>query len=115
MNRVVFNGEKGSVKYRGKLLHKVDNAKIKADEEWLGVEWDDPTKGKHNGTVEGVQYFQASAEKAGSLVLSKKAEYGQDLLEALVKRYFRDHEVNEMGETIREKCTDGFSSISSVS
>lgn len=96
MNRVVFNGEKGSVKYRGKLLHKVENAKIKADEEWLGVEWDDPTKGKHNGTVEGVQYFQASAEKAGSLVLAKKAEFGQDLLEALVKRYFRDHEVNEI-------------------
>ena len=96
MNRVIFNGEKGTVKYRGKLLHKVDNAKIKADEEWLGVEWDDKTKGKHNGVVEGVQYFEASGEKAGSLVLAKKADFGQDFLEALIRRYFRDHEVNEI-------------------
>lgn len=26
--------------------------------EWLGVEWDDPTRGKHNGVHEGVRYFQ---------------------------------------------------------
>lgn len=96
MNRLVFNGEKGTVKYKGKLLHKVDNAKVKADEEWLGVEWDNKTKGKHNGTVEGVQYFEASGEKAGSLVLAKKVEFGQDFLEALIRRYFRDHEVNEI-------------------
>lgn len=25
--------------------------------EWLGVEWDDPTRGKHSGTHEGVEYF----------------------------------------------------------
>ena len=25
--------------------------------EWLGVEWDDSTRGKHAGTHEGVQYF----------------------------------------------------------
>lgn len=24
---------------------------------WLGVEWDNPERGKHNGTHEGVQYF----------------------------------------------------------
>lgn len=96
MQRVIFNGEKGTVRYRGKLLHKVDPTKVKVDEEWLGVEWDDHSKGKHNGTVEGVVYFEAPAEKAGSLVMAKKAEYGQDFLEALVRRYFKDHEVNEI-------------------
>ena len=25
--------------------------------EWLGVEWDDPSRGKHDGTHDGVQYF----------------------------------------------------------
>lgn len=97
MNRVLFNGEKGSVRYRGKLLHKVDNSKIKVDEDWLGVEWDLPEKGKHNGTVEGVEYFKCDKDgNAGSLILAKKAELGQEILEALIRRYFKDHEVNEI-------------------
>lgn len=25
---------------------------------WLGVEWDDPARGKHNGTKDGKQYFE---------------------------------------------------------
>lgn len=24
---------------------------------WLGVEWDDPSRGKHNGTHNGTSYF----------------------------------------------------------
>lgn len=24
---------------------------------WLGVEWDNPDRGKHDGSHEGVQYF----------------------------------------------------------
>ena len=26
--------------------------------QWLGVEWDDPIRGKHSGEHEGVRYFQ---------------------------------------------------------
>ena len=97
MNRVLFNGEKGTVRYQGKLIHKVDNSKIKVDEEWLGVEWDLAEKGKHNGVVEGVEYFKCEKEgNAGSLVMAKKAEFGQEIVEALIRRYFRDHEVNEI-------------------
>lgn len=97
VQRIFFNGEKGYVRYKGKLLHKVDNAKIKADEEWVGVEWDDPSKGKHNGTVDGTVYFTcANNLNAGSLVLAKKATFGQEILEAIIRRYFKDHEVNEI-------------------
>ncbi len=28
--------------------------------EWLGVEWDDPGRGKHNGEREGVEYFECT-------------------------------------------------------
>lgn len=24
---------------------------------WLGIDWDDPERGKHNGSVNNVQYF----------------------------------------------------------
>ena len=26
--------------------------------EWYGIEWDDPDRGKHDGTHEGVKYFE---------------------------------------------------------
>lgn len=29
---------------------------------WIGVEWDDPERGKHNGTVNGVEYFETRQE-----------------------------------------------------
>jgi tubulin-specific chaperone E len=28
--------------------------------EWLGVEWDDPSRGKHSGEHGGIRYFQCS-------------------------------------------------------
>jgi dynactin complex subunit len=27
------------------------------EKEWLGVEWDDPLRGKHDGEHKGVRYF----------------------------------------------------------
>lgn len=27
------------------------------DKEWLGVEWDDPLRGKHDGELKGKRYF----------------------------------------------------------
>jgi hypothetical protein len=33
--------------------------------EWVGVEWDDPTRGKHDGSHAGVRYFECAASSEG--------------------------------------------------
>lgn len=50
-SRIECDGYRGTLKYVG----PVGNTKG----EWLGIDWDDSTRGKHNGTYEGIEYFQA--------------------------------------------------------
>ncbi|KAG0173762.1 hypothetical protein DFQ30_007047 [Apophysomyces sp. BC1015] len=59
---------------------------------WLGVEWDDPTRGKHDGTHEGVQYFECSSPTSGSFLRyhPDKVQLGQSFLEALSDKYLDD-------------------------
>lgn len=48
--RVECSGYLGTVKYVGPIEGKPSM--------WLGIDWDDPSRGKHNGSVNGVQYFK---------------------------------------------------------
>ena len=48
--RVDSEGQIGTVKYFGTVGTTHGH--------WLGIDWDDPTRGKHNGTYEGVKYFE---------------------------------------------------------
>lgn len=50
-SRIECDGFQGILKYVG----PVGNTKGL----WLGVDWDDPGRGKHNGTYEGAEYFKA--------------------------------------------------------
>ncbi|KAK6028498.1 CAP-Gly domain protein [Ostertagia ostertagi] len=54
---------------------------------WVGVEWDNPDRGKHNGVVNGVRYFETSHAKGGSLVNIQNVNSGVDLLAAILNRY----------------------------
>jgi dynactin complex subunit len=51
--RLSFDGQLCTVRYCG----EVNGTKG----EWLGVEWDDPTRGKHSGENGGVKYFECKA------------------------------------------------------
>lgn len=44
--RILFKQEAATVKYAGILIHDVKSSKIKADDLWFGVEWDNKEKGK---------------------------------------------------------------------
>lgn len=87
--RVEYNGAIGTVKYYGKLKHQTE--KHNPDEQWIGVEWDDPERGRHNGTVEGVEYFKCKGDlNAGSLLKADKVNYGIGIYTSILQRYFKD-------------------------
>lgn len=47
--RLSLKGQTCTVRYVGPVTGKAGD--------WLGVEWDDPTRGKNNGMYDGHQYF----------------------------------------------------------
>ncbi|XP_077342644.1 tubulin-specific chaperone E isoform X3 [Lithobates pipiens] len=62
---------------------------------WLGIEWDNPLRGKHNGSHEGRRYFTCRHPTGGSFIRPKKANFGVSFLTALIKRYGTNDEWNE--------------------
>lgn len=56
------------------------------NEDWVGIEWDDVTHGKHDGLVHSVRYFQTSHSTGGSFVKRSKVVTGDWLLSCLSSR-----------------------------
>ncbi|THX40595.1 hypothetical protein D6D10_03386 [Aureobasidium pullulans] len=80
--RLSTKGERCTVRYVGEVKGKQG--------QWLGVEWDDPTRGKHSGTHEGHEYFKcrSSHPKAGSFLRpSATWDQSRTFLEALRTKY----------------------------
>ncbi|KAJ4843912.1 hypothetical protein Tsubulata_034439 [Turnera subulata] len=53
---------------------------------WVGVDWDNGD-GKHDGSINGVRYFQARSNLSGSFVRTQNLSPGIPFLEALHLRY----------------------------
>lgn len=49
-DRIDCDGHPGTVCYIGPV---VDTNGL-----WLGIDWDDPARGKHNGTYHDIEYFK---------------------------------------------------------
>jgi hypothetical protein len=78
--RIVYEDHIATIRYQGPVKGK--------DGEWFGVEWDDPKRGKHSGTVGDVQYFQTRLENAGSFFSTKRSvDFGRGFVEALREKY----------------------------
>ena len=66
---------------------------------WVGVDWDSG-QGKHDGSINGVRYFDARSERSGSFVRPQNLHQGISLLEALQIRYRGDYAKDEEGITL---------------
>ena len=55
---------------------------------WVGVEWDDAARGRHDGSHGGVRYFQTASgqPKCASFVRPKKLSGGRGLGQAIRAR-----------------------------
>jgi len=91
--RVEYKGQRGTVRYYGPLRHQTDHPKAK--DTWIGVEWDDTSKGTHNGTVNGFKYFDCAKETGCSLIRYQVANFGIPLIIAAKERYKSYEEMTE--------------------
>ncbi|KAF2472274.1 tubulin-specific chaperone E [Lindgomyces ingoldianus] len=84
--RLSFDVQLCTVRYIGKLKGTKG--------EWLGVEWDDPTRGKHSGENGGIKYFECANKQptAGSFVRpGRKSDPPQSFVEALKMKYASEY------------------------
>jgi hypothetical protein len=85
-DRLRVGGAAATVRYVGPVAGKGPDA-------WIGLEWDDEARGKHDGSVGGRRYFSVrpTAPASGSLIrapaLAAVAERGTCLATALAARY----------------------------
>ncbi|EPS33594.1 hypothetical protein PDE_08556 [Penicillium oxalicum 114-2] len=81
-SRRSYNGQRCTIRFVGPLEGTTG--------EWLGIEWDDPTRGKHSGEHKGAQYFVCKSHypTAGSFVRpSRPSDSPQSFLGALRAKY----------------------------
>jgi len=84
--RIESEGYYGTVRFVGNL-QKGDTAKVDPDLIWVGIEWDKHTRGKHDGSYDGVRYFSARHSSGGSFLRPQKCNFGVSFMSALVSRY----------------------------
>lgn len=69
---------------------------------WLGIEWDDGMRGKHNGAIDGKRYFQTQSPTAGSFIRPGKLGPFATLENEARERYLNYKSNNVDESLIRE-------------
>ncbi|KAH7911409.1 hypothetical protein BJ138DRAFT_1238414 [Hygrophoropsis aurantiaca] len=94
----VSSGQLGTIRYVGSIEGTPSI--------WLGIEWDDPNRGKHDGSKDGKRYFSCRMPGSGSFIRPSSAiSYGQSFLDALIGKYVE----SAHGSLSQEKVTLGSS------
>ncbi|EGR26902.1 tubulin-specific chaperone e, putative [Ichthyophthirius multifiliis] len=87
--RIECQQQYATILYSGPLIH--EGKPQNSDKQlWFGVQWDDETRGKHNGLVSNIQYFQTQDNKnSGSLLKYEKVNLGISILDGVLIKYFK--------------------------
>eukprot|EP00171_Calliarthron_tuberculosum_P013685 IDg13685t1 len=93
-DRIEFKRARGFVRYVGELRDKSGV--------WVGVDWDDVTRGRHDGSLGGISYFAATGPKSGSFVRAAKLAHGgrQTLADAIRARLSAERDSVTLDNTI---------------
>ncbi|GAM86146.1 hypothetical protein ANO11243_041570 [Dothideomycetidae sp. 11243] len=101
--RLSLKGDLCTVRYLGQVDGKQG--------QWLGVEWDEPGRGKHDGNVEGKSYFTCRSKKpqcASFLRCDAKFDAAKTTSQAVTAKYASSDHVASMpmvrisGKTVEE-------------
>jgi hypothetical protein len=91
-DRVLVLGDKATVRYVGSVAGQ--------EGMWIGLEWDNASRGKHDGSTGGTRYFQTRSPAAGSFVRQEKVNFGCSVGEALEARYSNQRgELGDVGDS----------------
>ncbi|KID90223.1 Cytoskeleton-associated protein, Gly-rich domain protein [Metarhizium guizhouense ARSEF 977] len=91
--RVSYGGALCTVRYVGEVAGTTGS--------WLGVEWDDSTRGKHDGSHKGERYFTClsrSSTAASFVRPTRPKDDVQGFLSALKEKYLSDPEQDKNGQ-----------------
>ncbi|EDV38171.1 uncharacterized protein Dana_GF11041 [Drosophila ananassae] len=92
--RIKIANNYGTVRYVGEVSGHTGT--------WLGIEWDDGLRGKHNGIVDGKRYFWTQMPMAGSFIRPGKLGPCATLEDAARERYLNYDSSNVDASLIRE-------------
>ncbi|KAF8205723.1 hypothetical protein K438DRAFT_1905308 [Mycena galopus ATCC 62051] len=82
---------------------------------WLGVEWDDPKRGKHDGVKDGKRYFTCRVPNAGSFIRpTPSISYGTSFLKALYSKYVELPHGSESQEKVLLGSSNGAIEVEAV-
>ena len=95
-DRVRSEGSAATVRYVG-AVEGQDAKKV-----WVGVEWDEPGRGKHDGTAGGTRYF-ACPPGQGSFLKERKVDGKESLAGHLVHRYCGGGSGGDAADTRRSR------------
>lgn len=98
-----FDGQLCTIRYVGSV-HGTSG-------DWLGVEWDDPTRGKHSGEHKGVRYFTCmyvSSQRLISSLILFSGKSNQSTAGSFVRPSRPSEPPRNFQEALREKYASEF-------
>ncbi|KAL4248489.1 hypothetical protein ABKN59_007766 [Abortiporus biennis] len=83
---------------------------------WLGIEWDDVSRGKHDGVKDGKRYFTCLVPNSGSFIrpTASGLSYGTSFLNALSEKYIESFHGTAKAETIILGSSNGAIAVEAV-